>query len=196
MGNLLKRLEPTPALQTFQVSGPLSAASPGPFPQTEPGVEPKQSVAAVEAQRSAQSVEDKLRIWLIDTIIAGLPTHSEMTCNPQTLQTIHDRITGLVAQTGVALSPEDTNQLEHAVTDEILGYGPLEPLLADPSITEIMVNGPDHIYIEQKGRVLKTQVRFNDDAHVLRIIDRIIRPLGRRVLCIGRTSVPPAAEST
>jgi pilus assembly protein CpaF len=67
------------------------------------------------------------------------------------------------------------------VVDDILGYGPIEPLLADPNVTEIMVNGPHLVYAEQKGRLTRTNVQFDDDDHVLRVIDRIIRPLGRRV---------------
>jgi pilus assembly protein CpaF len=67
------------------------------------------------------------------------------------------------------------------VVDEVVGYGPLEPLLKDPSVTEIMVNGPHQIYVEQEGKVYLSQARFLDDAHVERIINRIVAPLGRRV---------------
>jgi pilus assembly protein CpaF len=64
---------------------------------------------------------------------------------------------------------------------DILGYGPLEPLLADPEITEIMVNGPETVYIERFGRIEPTEVSFENDTHLRRIIDRIVAPLGRRV---------------
>ena len=67
------------------------------------------------------------------------------------------------------------------VVDEVVGYGPLEPLLKDESVTEIMVNGPHQIYVEQEGKVYLSQARFLDDAHVERIINRIVAPLGRRV---------------
>jgi pilus assembly protein CpaF len=67
------------------------------------------------------------------------------------------------------------------VVDEIVGYGPLEPLLKDASVTEIMVNGPHQVYIEQEGKVHLSQARFLDDAHVERVINRIVAPLGRRV---------------
>jgi pilus assembly protein CpaF len=63
---------------------------------------------------------------------------------------------------------------------EILGYGPIEPLLRDDTITEIMVNGPKQVYIERGGKIYKTDVTFEDDDHVMRIIDRIVSPLGRR----------------
>ena len=67
------------------------------------------------------------------------------------------------------------------VVADILGYGPLEPLLQDPSITEVMANGPDNVYIERYGMIEKTNVTFENDAHLMRIIDRIVSPLGRRV---------------
>jgi pilus assembly protein CpaF len=72
-------------------------------------------------------------------------------------------------------------QLFHEILDELLGLGPLQPLLNDSSITEIMVNGPDKIYIERDGRLSKTDIHLENDAHILRIIDRIILPLGRRI---------------
>ena len=64
---------------------------------------------------------------------------------------------------------------------EIEGFGPLEPLLADETITEVMVNGPNHIYIERRGKIERVNVAFLSDEHVLRIIDRIITPIGRRI---------------
>jgi pilus assembly protein CpaF len=67
------------------------------------------------------------------------------------------------------------------VVADILGYGPLEPLLQDPSITEVMANGPNSVYIERYGLIEKTNVTFENDAHLMRIIDRIVSPLGRRV---------------
>ena len=67
------------------------------------------------------------------------------------------------------------------VFDEVHGYGPIQPLIEDPSLTEIMVNGPDQVWAERDGKLFLTDLRFRNDAHVLRIIDRIVTPLGRRV---------------
>jgi len=67
------------------------------------------------------------------------------------------------------------------VLDEILGLGPLEPLLHDDSVTEIMVNGPARVYVERDGRIARTPVVFDDDAHLVHVIDRVLAPLGRRV---------------
>jgi pilus assembly protein CpaF len=73
------------------------------------------------------------------------------------------------------------DQLYHDILDDLLGFGPLQPLIEDESITEIMVNGPNKVFVERKGKLTKTNVVFENDAAVLRIIDKIISPLGRRV---------------
>ena len=75
----------------------------------------------------------------------------------------------------------DRERLVEELISEILGLGPIEPLLKDPSVTEVMVNGPDSIYIERKGRLQKTDVRFRNTEHLMHIIDRIVTALGRRV---------------
>ena len=75
----------------------------------------------------------------------------------------------------------DRERLVEELISEILGLGPIEPLLKDPSVTEVMVNGPDSIYIERKGRLQKTDVRFRNTEHLMHIIDRIVTAVGRRV---------------
>lgn len=67
------------------------------------------------------------------------------------------------------------------VVDEVLGYGPIDPLLQDETISEVMVNGPAQVYVERKGKLLLTDVRFRDDAHVMHVIEKIVAPLGRRI---------------
>lgn len=71
--------------------------------------------------------------------------------------------------------------LVREIYDEVVGLGPLEPLLADPEITEIMVNGPKQVYIEKKGKITESNVKFRDDAHIMHIVNRIVSPIGRRV---------------
>src|SRR5690606_27214146 len=73
------------------------------------------------------------------------------------------------------------DQLFHDILDDMLGFGPLQPLLDDDSITEVMVNGPKKVFIERKGKLTKTNIVFPDDASVIRLIEKIIAPLGRRV---------------
>jgi pilus assembly protein CpaF len=67
------------------------------------------------------------------------------------------------------------------IEDEVLGHGPLEPLLADPTVSDILVNGANHVYVERRGKLERVDVRFNDDQHLMNIIDRIVSAVGRRV---------------
>jgi pilus assembly protein CpaF len=87
----------------------------------------------------------------------------------------------LVAQEMPGIVGTTRDELVSAVADEVLGFGPLEPLLRDPSISEVMVNSPDTIYYEKEGRLYLSSVRFRDDQHIMRIVERIVAPLGRRV---------------
>ncbi len=87
----------------------------------------------------------------------------------------------LTENSTLTLTRGERFQLIDDICDELLGLGPLEPLLKDDSITEIMVNGPKNIFIEQKGKLLLTDTHFHDDAHLMSIIERILTPLGRRV---------------
>ena len=82
---------------------------------------------------------------------------------------------------GLALTRAERTRMLEQITDEIIGLGPLEPLLRDESVTEVMVNGPRQVYIERSGKIELTSVTFQNDEHVMRIIDRIISPIGRRV---------------
>lgn len=79
------------------------------------------------------------------------------------------------------LTAAEREALVQAVVDEALGLGPLEPLLRDPAVSEVMVCGPSRVFVERRGRISEAAARFADDAHVLHVIDRILAPLGRRV---------------
>ena len=87
----------------------------------------------------------------------------------------------VVEEEGLALTRAERVRMLEQITDEIIGLGPLEPLLRDESVTEVMVNGPRQVYIERAGKLELTNVTFQNDDHVMRIIDRIIAPIGRRV---------------
>jgi pilus assembly protein CpaF len=90
-------------------------------------------------------------------------------------------VTEQLALDRTPLTRDERRQLVREITDDILGYGPLEPLLRDDSVTEVMVNGSDRIYIERNGKIEQAGVTFVDDAHLLRIIDKIVSQVGRRV---------------
>src|SRR5581483_2839080 len=87
----------------------------------------------------------------------------------------------LIAQEMPGIVGTTRDELVSAVADEVLGLGPLEPLLRDSSISEVMVNAPDTVFYEKEGRLYLSSVRFRDDAHIMRIVERIVAPLGRRV---------------
>lgn len=86
-----------------------------------------------------------------------------------------------IADRRIPLSSQDMNQLVRDMVDEVTGFGPLEPLLADSRINDILVNGPNSVFVEISGVLQKAAVRFIDDDHVTRIIRRILAPLGRRL---------------
>lgn len=81
----------------------------------------------------------------------------------------------------IPMGQSERNQLVQELVEEIVGLGPLEPLLRDPTISEIMINGYNKIYIERNGKLQKTTVHFKDDAHLMHIIERIVSAVGRRV---------------
>ena len=85
------------------------------------------------------------------------------------------------AKEGNHLTFEEKKELKHDISHELTGYGPISPLLADPSVTEVMVNGPNDVYVEVNGKIEKTSIQFRDNLHVLRVIEKIVAPLGRRI---------------
>ncbi|MBN2469490.1 MAG: CpaF family protein [Anaerolineae bacterium] len=95
--------------------------------------------------------------------------------------TMEELYTTILAEENIVLSRAERNRLFDSIVAEILGLGPLEQLLADDTITEIMVNGPKNVYIERKGTLHRVNVSFENEDHVLRILDRIVAPLGRRI---------------
>ncbi|NCG17652.1 MAG: hypothetical protein GWP91_01370, partial [Rhodobacterales bacterium] len=79
------------------------------------------------------------------------------------------------------LSRIERERLVEEILDNILGLGPLEPLLRDPEVSDIMINGPKTVFVERKGRIVKTNVVFNDEKHLMQVIERIVAAVGRRV---------------
>ena len=88
---------------------------------------------------------------------------------------------GLVIGESTPMNLQERERLAHEVLDEVFGLGPLEPLLADPTISDILVNTYKRVYVERKGILEQTAVQFRDDAHLMAIIDRIVSAIGRRV---------------
>src|SRR5438552_18212549 len=124
--------------------------------------------------------EVKNRIYL--AVICDLcPQLSNTTRYPLALRdrVIDDIRTQLVAEAGI--SRDDRERLIAEIADDILGHGPIERLLADDSVTEIMVNGHSDVWVERQGRLYQTTVRFNDDSHLRRIINKMVAQVGRRI---------------
>jgi len=125
--------------------------------------------------------ELKLAARMRDKVLARLDPQLDIS-NPRIVrQTIEAMFPQVVAEENAAISRTERVQLLEHVLAEILGLGPIEPLLRDNTVTEIMVNGPRKIYVERGGRIEKTEYTFENEEHLLRIIERIVAPLGRRV---------------
>jgi pilus assembly protein CpaF len=124
-------------------------------------------------------VKGRVHQALIDSLGPRLydPHLTEAELAAQVRQTLQETIDA--EQT--PLSHADRTRIAQEVSDEILGHGPLEPLLRDPDITEIMVNGPDYVYVERSGKLYPVDARFSNEAHLRRVIDKIVGRVGRRI---------------
>ena len=121
----------------------------------------------------------KLKRFLIDTLSRGL--ESEGVPPQQRGDFIKLHLKSVYDQARVNL-PEDVQRvIFRDVLNDMMGYGPIQPLLEDPDISEVMVNGPKKVYVEKKGKLMRSEVAFDDEAHVMSVIERIILPLGRHV---------------
>jgi len=121
----------------------------------------------------------RLKKYLADNLMRAL--ESENIASDQRTAFVKNSIGQIYEQTQLKLPEDLRKQIFEQVMNDLLGYGPIQSLLDDEDVSEIMVNGPKKIFVEKKGKLTKTNVTFDDDDHVLRIIDRIILPLGRRV---------------
>ena len=124
-------------------------------------------------------VELKNRIQ--QRLIAELDPSMDITQTTEVRATIQDMFEAMLAEESIVLTRNEKRRLFEQIVAEILGYGPLEQFLNTPGVTEVMVNGPKNVFIEQGGKLSRTNVTFEDNDHLLRIIDRIVAPLGRRI---------------
>ncbi len=121
----------------------------------------------------------KLKDYLTHAVSQELPELSPK--QQQDRFAIRKLVEQAFQQSKAELPPELRIQVLDGVLADLIGYGPLEPILKDAEVSEIMVNGASRIFVERNGELLETDVKFDDDAHVMRIIDRIVSPLGRHV---------------
>ena len=123
----------------------------------------------------------ELKERIQDKLIAELDPQMDISKTDEVRHTIEEMYDQILVQEGTILTRQERQRLFEQIVAEILGFGHLEPLLADESITEIMVNGYQKVFIERKGKIEKTTLAFESDDHLMRIIDRIVSPLGRRI---------------
>ncbi len=122
-----------------------------------------------------------LKTRVQERLIAELDPSMEVSKTDEVRGNIEELFDAVLTEEGIILSRAERQRLFEQIVAEILGFGPLEPLLKDPTISEIMVNGPKNVYVERSGKLERASTLFEDDDHVMRIIDRIVAPLGRRV---------------
>ncbi len=116
-----------------------------------------------------------------EKLIAELDPAMDITQTGEVRATIEEMFETILMEENIVLSRSERRRLFEQIVAEILGLGPLEPLLADDSITEVMVNGPKNIFVERDGKIERANASFESDEHLMRIIDRIVAPLGRRI---------------
>jgi pilus assembly protein CpaF len=141
-------------------------------------------LSEMQVRRQAAPSRDAymdLKTRIQNKLIAELDPTMDVTKTDEVRRTIEELYDNILAEEARVLSRAERQRLFEQIVSEILGLGPLEPLIADPTITEIMVNGAKNIYVEREGKILRTNAIFESDEHLMRIIEKIVAPLGRRI---------------
>lgn len=139
----------------------------------------KEQAAVATRERNDTFTELKTRVQ--NRLIAELDPRMDLSNAEEVRRTVEDTFNRVLEQEQIVLTRVERLRLFEAIAAEILGYGPIETLLKDDTVSEVMVNGPRQIYVERRGKLELSDVQFQDDDHVMRIIDRIVSPLGRRI---------------
>jgi pilus assembly protein CpaF len=178
--SLLKRIESArPGQEPASGAGTQVPAAPpdgGSAPPAAPGAAPR-LMSQAPVRESFRDVKFRIQ----NRVIQDLDPKLDLSNQVEVRRQIEEIFGKVIDEEGLALTRAERVRMLEQITDEIIGLGPLEPLLRDESVSEIMVNGPRQIYIERAGKLELTNVVFQNDDHVMRIIDRIIAPIGRRV---------------
>ena len=134
-------------------------------------------LGSLPARESFREAKYRVQNRLINELDPKLDLSNQVDVRQQ----IEELFAKIADEEGLALTRAERVRMLEQITDEILGLGPLEPLLRDETLTEVMVNGPQQVYIEREGRLELTNVTFQNDEHVMKVIQRIIAPIGRRI---------------
>src|SRR5207244_4145906 len=138
---------------------------------------PRPFLGAMPTRESFREAKYRVQNRLVNELDPKL----DLTNQVEVRRQIEELFGKIADEEGLALTRAERVRMLEQITDEILGLGPLEPLLRDETVTEVMVNGPQQVYIEREGRLELTNVTFQNDEHVMKIIQRIIAPIGRRI---------------
>jgi pilus assembly protein CpaF len=173
--SLLKRIEQGKGVQQPQ-AGQASGGG------GQPGLITMQSRRVVPPGVTAQKdTYTDLKTRVQNRLLSELDPSMDISHVTEVRSTIQDLFEQVLAEENIVLSRPERQRLFEQITAEILGYGPIQPLLEDDTITEVMVNGAKNIYVERAGKIIRIPVVFESDEHVMRVIDRIVAPLGRRI---------------
>ncbi len=178
MGSRLSRLNRTqPFPEKPQSEGALT-----PPPQEHAATSAAASAPEAPAKRRTTPRVAALRKQLRGKLLSTPDEFDQMdSLNPEHQQIVRDRLKIVLERARMSLSPEELAELEQALIDDLLGFGAIEPLVSNKSITEIMVNGPELIFAEYKGRLVETEYVFDDEDHIIWTAQRIVRPLQRDI---------------
>jgi pilus assembly protein CpaF len=179
--SLLKRIESArPGTAGTPVATPGGPGSN--VPMAPGGAPPSTSTPGrLTSQAPVRESFRDVKFRIQNRVIQDLDPKLDLSNQVEVRRQIEEIFGKVIDEEGLALTRAERVRMLEQITDEIIGLGPLEPLLRDESITEVMVNGPRQVYIERSGKLELTNVVFQNDDHVMRIIDRIIAPIGRRV---------------
>lgn len=131
--------------------------------------------------RSANDTYQDMKNRVQNKLLSTMDTSMDVTKLAEVRRTIQELFEQILSEENVVLSRNERSRMYEQIAAEILGFGPLQALLEDDSITEVMVNGSKSIYIERRGKISRAPLSFENNEHVMRIIERIVAPLGRRV---------------
>jgi pilus assembly protein CpaF len=176
--SLLRRIEGRPGAQQ-----PAAPAAPG-APQPPAGQQPPKAPESGPLSQTVAPARDAnrdVRLRLQTKIINNLDPRLDLSDAKAVRSSIEEMFNKFLDEEGTVITRVERQKMLESILDEILGFGPIQPLLNDDTITEVMVNGPFRVYSERKGKLVLTDVTFQNDEHVMRIIERIIAPIGRRV---------------
>ena len=179
--SLLKRIEKSQQ-QATPANAPSSApASPPPASSDQSKLTEMRLKRAPAATSPARDAYLDLKTRVQNKLLAEMDPSMDASKTDEVRATIEGLYDSVLAEENIILSRVERQRLLEQIVAEILGFGPIEPFLADETITEVMVNGPKNIYIERAGKIIRTTAQFESNDHVMRIIDRIVAPLGRRI---------------